>query len=165
MFHRYVSCQVPPGTLWAPKIQVGTHQNPLGSYTDSQHPVLESLSWQVRGKRFCCLANAGSPGVPPPHPCTGVPKVTSASSGCTSAVEGPPRPHLLPQGLPGGKRRAGRHKPAVAHLALVQVVGADAIHKEAGVLTYVLWRSQEGTSPSAWRFARLPWQTGGPLCG
>lgn len=58
----------------------------------------------------------------------------------------PPQAHLLPQRLSGGERRAGCHKPAVAHLALVQVVGADAVHKEAGVLADVLPGSREEAS-------------------
>ena len=40
----------------------------------------------------------------------------------------------------------------------MQVVGADAIHKEARVLADVLWKSREETSLSAWRLS----QTGDP---
>lgn len=46
--------------------------------------------------------------------------------------------HLLPQSFSGGQAGAGGHKPAVSQLALVQVVRADAIHKQMGVAAQLL---------------------------
>lgn len=41
--------------------------------------------------------------------------------------------YLLPQCFSGGQTGAGSYKPTVPQLALVQVMGTDAIHKQMRV--------------------------------
>lgn len=48
------------------------------------------------------------------------------------------RTHLLPEVRLQGKTRASGNKPAVPHDTLVQVVRADALHEQMGVITDLL---------------------------
>lgn len=52
--------------------------------------------------------------------------------------------YLLPEGIPESQAGACSHKPAVPQAALVQVMGADSIHKQVGVFAEILAKKIRG---------------------
>lgn len=53
-----------------------------------------------------------------------------------------PLTYFLPQRLSGSQAGAGRHKPAVSQLPLVQIMGTDPIHKQVRIIAQLLIEKQ-----------------------
>lgn len=53
-----------------------------------------------------------------------------------------PQTYFLPQRLSGSQAGAGRHKPAVSQLPLVQIMGTDPIHEQVRIITQLLMEKQ-----------------------